>query len=90
MDLGTFKHPIPRFAGATLVAESGVEMPEDSRRLRNAGADAVLVGEAVMRATRRSSRSSVRWSNKRVRLLLSSLLAVLAARWTKLRCGVDT
>jgi indole-3-glycerol phosphate synthase len=31
------------------VAESGVKTPEDGRRLRDAGADAVLVGEAAMR-----------------------------------------
>ena len=36
-------------AGVTLVAESGVKTPEDARRLREAGADAVLVGEAAMR-----------------------------------------
>ena len=35
--------------GATLVAESGVKSMEDARRLRDAGADAVLVGEAAMR-----------------------------------------
>ena len=33
----------------TLVAESGVKTSEDGRRLRDAGADAVLVGEAAMR-----------------------------------------
>nr|MDQ3841647.1 HisA/HisF-related TIM barrel protein [Actinomycetota bacterium] len=32
-----------------LVAESGVKTPDDARRLRDAGADAVLVGEAAMR-----------------------------------------
>ncbi len=49
VDLGTFGRLAPRLAGATLVAESGVKMPEDGRRLRDAGADAVLVGEAAMR-----------------------------------------
>jgi indole-3-glycerol phosphate synthase len=49
VDLGTFERLAPRLAGATLVAESGVKTPEDARRLRNAGADAVLVGEAAMR-----------------------------------------
>ncbi|HJQ29093.1 MAG TPA: indole-3-glycerol phosphate synthase TrpC [Rubrobacter sp.] len=49
VDLGTFEHLAPRLAGATLVAESGVKNPEDGRRLRDAGADAVLVGEAAMR-----------------------------------------
>ena len=36
-------------AERTLVAESGVKSVEDARRLRDAGADAVLVGEATMR-----------------------------------------
>ena len=49
VDLGTFERLAPRLAGATLVAESGVRTPEDGRRLRDAGADAVLVGEAAMR-----------------------------------------
>ena len=49
VDLGTFERLAPRLAGATLVAESGVKNPEDARRLRDAGADAVLVGEAAMR-----------------------------------------
>jgi indole-3-glycerol phosphate synthase len=49
VDLGTFERLAPLLAGATLVAESGVKTPEDARRLRDAGADAVLVGEAAMR-----------------------------------------
>jgi indole-3-glycerol phosphate synthase len=49
VDLGTFERLAGRLAGATLVAESGIKMPEDARRLRDAGADAVLVGEAAMR-----------------------------------------
>jgi len=49
LDLGTFERLAPRLAGATLVAESGIKNPEDARRLRDAGADAVLVGEAAMR-----------------------------------------
>jgi indole-3-glycerol phosphate synthase len=49
VDLGTFERLAPKLAGATLVAESGVKRPEDARRLRDAGADAVLVGEAAMR-----------------------------------------
>jgi indole-3-glycerol phosphate synthase len=49
VDLGIFERLAPRLAGATLVAESGVKTPEDGRRLRDAGADAVLVGEAAMR-----------------------------------------
>ena len=50
VDLGTFERLASRLAGATLlVAESGLNTPEDARRLREAGADAVLVGEAAMR-----------------------------------------
>jgi indole-3-glycerol phosphate synthase len=49
VDLGTFERLAPRLVGATLVAESGVRTPEDARRLGDAGADAVLVGEAAMR-----------------------------------------
>jgi indole-3-glycerol phosphate synthase len=49
VDLGTFERLAPLLAGATLVAESGVKTPEDASRLRDAGADAVLVGEAAMR-----------------------------------------
>ena len=49
VDLGTFERLAPLLTGATLVAESGVKGPEDARRLRDAGADAVLVGEAAMR-----------------------------------------
>ena len=49
VDLGTFERLAPKLAGATLVAESGVKSLEDARSLRDAGADAVLVGEAAMR-----------------------------------------
>jgi indole-3-glycerol phosphate synthase len=49
VDLGTFERLASKLAGATLVAESGVKSPADARRLRDAGADAVLVGEAAMR-----------------------------------------
>ena len=49
VDLGTFERLAPKLAGATLIAESGVKSPDDARRLRDAGADAVLVGEAAMR-----------------------------------------
>jgi indole-3-glycerol phosphate synthase len=49
VDLGTFERLAPKLTGATLVAESGVKSPADARRLRDAGADAVLVGEAAMR-----------------------------------------
>ena len=33
-----------------LVAESGIRTAADARRMRDAGADAILVGEALMRA----------------------------------------
>jgi indole-3-glycerol phosphate synthase len=49
VNLATTERLAPRLAGATLVAESGVKSPEDGQRLRDAGADAVLVGEAAMR-----------------------------------------
>ena len=49
VDLTTTEKLAGRLAGATLVAESGVKTPKDARRLRDAGADAVLVGEAAMR-----------------------------------------
>lgn len=49
VDLGTFERLAPKLVGATLIAESGVKSLEDGRRLRDAGADAVLVGEAAMR-----------------------------------------
>lgn len=49
VDLATFENLAPKLAGATLVAESGVKTADDARRLRDAGADAVLVGEAAMR-----------------------------------------
>ena len=37
-------------AGVVYVAESGIHTAADARRMRRAGADAVLVGEALMRA----------------------------------------
>jgi len=49
VDLGTFERLAPKLAGATLVAESGVKTVGDARRMHDAGADAVLVGEAAMR-----------------------------------------
>jgi indole-3-glycerol phosphate synthase len=36
--------------GVLVVAESGIRTPDDARRLYEAGADAILVGELVMRA----------------------------------------
>ena len=49
VDLGTFERLAPKLPGAILVAESGVKSVDDARRLRDAGAEAVLVGEAAMR-----------------------------------------
>jgi indole-3-glycerol phosphate synthase len=49
VDLGTFERIAPLLSSVTLVAESGVKTPGDALRLREAGADAVLVGEASMR-----------------------------------------
>ena len=37
-------------ADCLFVAESGVTGPEDADRIRRSGADAALVGEALMRA----------------------------------------
>ncbi len=59
VDLGNFERLAIKLAGATLVAESGVKTPEDGRRLRDAGADAVLVGEAAMRDPRLVAKISV-------------------------------
>jgi indole-3-glycerol phosphate synthase len=36
--------------GVVLVAESGIHTAEDARRMRGAGVDAILVGEALMRS----------------------------------------
>jgi indole-3-glycerol phosphate synthase len=50
-DLATFarvRKAIP--AGVLCIAESGVRSPEDVTRLVNEGADAVLIGETLMRA----------------------------------------
>jgi len=61
VDLGTFERvaeTLPADADPTLVAESGVETRADVRRMRAAGADALLIGTAIMdgdveRTTRR-------------------------------------
>ena len=45
---GQLRDQIP--AGILYVAESGVKTPEDARILYQAGADAILIGEALMRA----------------------------------------
>ncbi len=50
VDLGTFERLAPRAkqAGVFLVAESGVHSREDALRMMRAGADALLVGTALM------------------------------------------
>ena len=51
IDLGLTERLRPRAPDAAVwVAESGIRSGDDARRMRGAGADAVLVGEALMRA----------------------------------------
>jgi indole-3-glycerol phosphate synthase len=50
-DLGLFERLAPLApAGVTLVAESAIRAPEDARRMAEAGAHALLVGEALVRS----------------------------------------
>jgi indole-3-glycerol phosphate synthase len=46
--------------GKVVVSESGIFTGEDTARLRQAGVDAVLVGESLMRSAARGSKESVR------------------------------
>ena len=49
VDLGTFERVAADAPDdLTLIAESGIETPADVRRMRAAGADALLVGSAIM------------------------------------------
>jgi indole-3-glycerol phosphate synthase len=49
VDLGTFERVAPAVPEAvTLIAESGITCSADVRRMRAAGADALLVGSAIM------------------------------------------
>jgi len=50
VDLGTFERlaPLAKGAGVFLIAESGVHSREDSLRMMQAGADALLVGTELM------------------------------------------
>ncbi|MFB6073881.1 MAG: indole-3-glycerol phosphate synthase [Haloarculaceae archaeon] len=49
VDLGTFERVVPAAPeDVTLIAESGIATPEDAARMRRAGADALLVGSAIM------------------------------------------
>jgi indole-3-glycerol phosphate synthase len=51
VDLATTERLRPLLpAAATVVAESGVFTAEDAKRLRDAGADALLVGESLMKS----------------------------------------
>ncbi len=51
IDLSFAERVIPRMPRHILkVAESGIKTPEDARRMRAAGAHALLVGESLMRA----------------------------------------
>ncbi len=50
-DLGLFERLAPLApSGVTLVAESAIRTPEDARRMAEAGAHALLVGEALVRS----------------------------------------
>ncbi len=55
-DLTTFEalHPLLP-AGAVAVAESGIHSAADAHRMAQAGADAILVGESLMRAENRAA-----------------------------------
>jgi indole-3-glycerol phosphate synthase len=49
VDLATFEDVVPAVPeNVTLIAESGIATPEDVRRMRTAGADALLIGSAIM------------------------------------------
>ena len=49
VDLGTFERVSESAPeSVTLIAESGIHTPDDVRRMRSAGADALLVGSAIM------------------------------------------
>ncbi|MFM9147127.1 MAG: indole-3-glycerol phosphate synthase, partial [Verrucomicrobiota bacterium] len=51
-DLTFAERVIPRMPGTVLkVAESGIRTAADAARMRAAGANALLVGESLMRAT---------------------------------------
>jgi indole-3-glycerol phosphate synthase len=53
VDLATFEAVAPTVPeGVTVLAESGISTPADVRRMRRAGADALLVGTAIMDGAR--------------------------------------
>ncbi|WP_096391665.1 indole-3-glycerol phosphate synthase [Halopenitus persicus] len=56
VDLGTFEDVAPQAPeDVTLIAESGVTTAADARRMRAAGADALLIGSAIMDGDVRSN-----------------------------------
>jgi len=51
VDLGTFEHVLDGVTvpeDVTVIAESGITTPEDVERMRQAGADGLLIGSAIM------------------------------------------
>jgi indole-3-glycerol phosphate synthase len=50
VDLGTAERLAGNLAGVVSIAESGIWSPADARRMQDAGYDAVLVGESLVRA----------------------------------------
>ncbi|MFC7200521.1 indole-3-glycerol phosphate synthase [Halospeciosus flavus] len=66
VDLETFERVAPHAPDdVTLLAESGVSSPADARRMREAGADALLVGSAIMAGAEPEPRSDGRASDER-------------------------
>lgn len=63
VDLGTFEQlaPVAKEAGVFLVAESGVHTREDALRMMEAGADALLVGTALMERPERLGEINYLW-----------------------------
>ncbi|WP_136715776.1 indole-3-glycerol phosphate synthase [Halorientalis salina] len=60
VDLGTFEEVAPHAPeDVTLIAESGVSTPEDVVRMREAGADGLLVGSAIMDGSVRENTESL-------------------------------
>jgi len=73
VDLGTFERVAPAARertgeNVTLIAESGVGTTEDVRRMRRAGADALLVGSAIMAGDVRERTSELTAANRTTEL----------------------
>jgi len=65
VDLGLTERLRPSIpASVTVVAESGIHTADDARRMRDAGADAILVGEELMRSSDPAARirELIAWS----------------------------